>query len=93
MQIDEEALQLLCERAVSRTAFGKPLARLGGNIDIIANARMDIEQARLLTLKAAYMMDTEGNKAARSEIAMISGSSDDTITIAMPAAARSLISL
>ena len=67
----ERALQLLCERALSRTAFGKPLARLGGNIDIIANARMDIEMARLLTLKTAWMMDTVDAKEARIWISMI----------------------
>jgi acyl-CoA dehydrogenase len=67
----EKALQLLCERSVSRTAFGKPLARLGGNIDIIANARMDIEQARLLTLKTAWMMDNVDAKEARVWISMI----------------------
>ncbi|GAB5451387.1 MAG: acyl-CoA dehydrogenase family protein [Halioglobus sp.] len=67
----EKALQLLCERAVSRVAFGKPLARLGGNIDIIANARMDIEQARLLTLKTAWMMDNVDPKEARVWISMI----------------------
>ena len=67
----EKALELLCERAVSRVAFGKPLARLGGNIDIIANARMDIEQARLLTLKTAWMMDNVDAKEARVWISMI----------------------
>ncbi|QIB65026.1 acyl-CoA dehydrogenase family protein [Kineobactrum salinum] len=67
----EKALGLLCERAVSRTAFGKPLARLGGNIDIVANARMDIEMARLLTLKAAWMMDNVDPKEARIWISMI----------------------
>ncbi len=67
----EKALELLCERAVSRVAFGKPLARLGGNIDIIANARMDIEQARLLTLKTAWMMDNVDPKEARVWISMI----------------------
>ena len=67
----EKALQLMCERAVSRTAFGKPLARLGGNIDIVANARMDIEQARLLTLKTAWMMDNVDPKEARVWISMI----------------------
>jgi len=67
----ERALQLLCERALSRTAFGKPLARLGGNIDIIANARMDIEMARLLTLKTAWMMDNVDPKEARIWISMI----------------------
>ena len=67
----ERALELMCKRAVSRTAFGKPLARLGGNIDHIADSRMEINQARLLTLNAAYMMDTVGNKVAASEIAQI----------------------
>ncbi|MEQ9394122.1 acyl-CoA dehydrogenase family protein [Haliea sp.] len=67
----EKALRLLCERSVSRTAFGKPLARLGGNIDIVANARMDIEMARLLTLKTAWMMDNVDPKEARVWISMI----------------------
>jgi acyl-CoA dehydrogenase len=67
----ERALELMCRRSIERTAFGKPLARLGGNIDLIADSRMEIEMARLLTLKAAYMMDTVGNKVARSEIAQI----------------------
>ena len=67
----EKALQLLCERGVSRTAFGKPLARLGGNIDVIADARMSIEQARLLTLKTAWMMDNVDVKEARVWISMI----------------------
>ncbi len=56
----ERALQLLCRRAVSRTAFGKPLAKLGGNYDKIANARMNIDMARLLTLKTAHAIDTLG---------------------------------
>ena len=67
----EKALKLLCERAVSRVAFGKPLARLGGNVDIIAQARMDIEQARLLTLKTAWMMDNIDAREARVWISMI----------------------
>ncbi|MEE4661193.1 MAG: acyl-CoA dehydrogenase family protein [Halieaceae bacterium] len=67
----ERALQLMCERALSRTAFGKPLAKLGGNVDIIANARMDIEMARLLTLKTAWMMDHVDPKEARVWISMI----------------------
>ena len=67
----EKALQLMCERSVSRTAFGKQLARLGGNVDIVANARMDIEQARLLTLKTAWMMDNVDPKEARVWISMI----------------------
>ncbi len=67
----ERALELLCKRSTSRVAFGKPLAELGGNYDIIADCRTEIEMCRLLTLKAAYMMDTVGNKIAKSEIAQI----------------------
>ncbi|HRH16903.1 MAG TPA: acyl-CoA dehydrogenase family protein [Aquabacterium sp.] len=67
----ERALSLMTERGDQRVAFGKPLNQLGGNVDVIANARMAIEQARLLTLKAAWMMDTVGVKAAMSEISMI----------------------
>ena len=67
----ERALELLCKRSTSRVAFGKPLAELGGNYDIIADCRTEIEMCRLLTLKAAYMMDKVGNKIAKSEIAQI----------------------
>ena len=67
----ERALELLCKRSTSRIAFGKPLAELGGNYDIIADCRTEIEMCRLLTLKAAYMMDKVGNKIAKSEIAQI----------------------
>ncbi|GLO65122.1 acyl-CoA dehydrogenase [Oceanobacillus sp. E9] len=67
----ERALELLCKRVLSRETFGKKLAEQGVIQEWIANARMNIEQARLLTLKAAYMMDTVGNKEAKSEIAMI----------------------
>jgi len=67
----ERALELMCQRATTRVAFGKPLARLGANIDIVANARMDIEQARLLTLKTAWMMDNVDPKEARIWISMI----------------------
>ncbi|WP_040288441.1 acyl-CoA dehydrogenase family protein [Alicyclobacillus hesperidum] len=67
----ERALELLCKRVQSRVAFGQPLAGQGVIQDWIAQSRMEIEQARLLTLKAAYMMDTVGNRAARTEIAMI----------------------
>ena len=67
----EKALTLLCRRALSREAFGRPLAELGANHDIIANARMEIEQARLLCLKAAWVMDTQGNRAAAPWISMI----------------------
>ncbi len=67
----ERALEVMCERVVDRVAFGKPLAAQGVVKEWIANSRIEIEQARLLTLKAAYMMDTVGNKVARKEIAMI----------------------
>jgi hypothetical protein len=67
----ERALELLCRRSLCRVAFGKPLAELGGNADIIANARIMLEQARLLTLKAAWMLDEVGTKGARSEISQI----------------------
>ncbi len=67
----ELALELLCKRAASRTAFRKPIVNLGGNRDIIANARMKIEQARLLTLKAAWMIDKVGAMGAMSEISQI----------------------
>ena len=69
--VAERALELLCKRSTSRVAFGKPLSELGGNYDVIADCRMEIEMCRLLTLKAAYKMDTVGNKIARSEIAQI----------------------
>lgn len=67
----ERALEYMCRRATSRTAFGKPLAKLGANYDIIANCRIDIEQNRLLTLHAAYMMDSAGVKVAQTAISMI----------------------
>ena len=69
--VAERALELLCKRSTSRVAFGKPLSELGGNYDIIADCRTEIEMCRLLTLKAAYLMDKVGNKVARSEIAQI----------------------
>ena len=69
--VAERALELLCQRVLSRVAFGKPLAKQSIWHERIAQSRCMIEQARLLTLKAAYMMDTVGNKVARAEIAMI----------------------
>jgi acyl-CoA dehydrogenase len=67
----ERALKLACERAVSRVAFGKPLARQGTVQEQIAESRMELEQARLLVLKAAWLIDQGGARAARTEIAAI----------------------
>ncbi|MEM6848827.1 MAG: acyl-CoA dehydrogenase family protein [Pseudomonadota bacterium] len=67
----ERALELFCRRSTSRIAFGRPLAELGGNMDRIADARMSIEQARLLCLKAAHVMDTRGVRAAQPWISQI----------------------
>ena len=69
--VAERALELLCRRALSRTAFGKPLAELGGNYDVIANSRIELDMCRLAVLRAAYMMDTVGNKEARKYISAI----------------------
>ena len=67
----ERALELMCRRASTRTAFGKLVSQQGVTQERIADARCKIDMARLLTLKAAWMMDTAGNKSARNEIAMI----------------------
>src|SRR5690606_31373676 len=67
----ERALEMMCKRALSRKAFGKPLAELGGNYDAIAESRIEIDMCRLLVLRAAYLMDTIGNKEARDAISQI----------------------
>jgi len=69
--VAERALEKMCRRTKSRVAFGRPISDHGVTLDRIARARIMIDEARLLTLKAAWMMDTVGNKAARAEIAMI----------------------
>ncbi|MFN3236899.1 MAG: acyl-CoA dehydrogenase family protein [Pseudomonadales bacterium] len=69
--VAERALELLCKRSLERTAFGKPLAELGGNYDVIADCRIELDMCRLAVLKAAYMMDTIGNKEARKYISAI----------------------
>lgn len=67
----EKALELMCQRSLGREAFGKRIAELGANYDHIADSRIEIEMCRLLVLKAAYLMDTIGNKAARDAISQI----------------------
>jgi acyl-CoA dehydrogenase len=67
----ERMLEKMCKRSLERVAFGKPIAQQGVTLERLAESRILIEQARLLTLKAAHMMDTVGNKAAKAEIAMI----------------------
>jgi acyl-CoA dehydrogenase len=67
----ERSLEAMCRRSLDRVAFGKPLAEQGVVMEQIANSRMEIDQARLLTMNAARMMDIVGNKVARGEIAMI----------------------
>ena len=67
----EKALELMCRRSISRTAFGRPLAKLGGNYDRIADARMNIDMARLLTLKTAWVIDTMGVEEAHLWISKI----------------------
>jgi acyl-CoA dehydrogenase len=67
----EQALELACRRATERVAFGRPLAKLGGNTERIADARIAIDQARLLVLHAAWKLDTQGSRAALSEVSQI----------------------
>jgi acyl-CoA dehydrogenase len=67
----EHALELACRRGLSRTAFGRPLAKLGGNTERIADARIAIDQARLLVLHAAWKLDTQGPAGALSEVSQI----------------------
>ena len=67
----EKALELMCKRSLSRTAFGRPLAKLGGNYDKIADARIQIDMARLLTLQTAHVIDTQGVQAAQVWISKI----------------------
>ena len=67
----EKALELMCRRSISRTAFGRPLAKLGGNYDRIAEARMNIDMGRLLTLQTAHMIDTAGMDVAHLWISKI----------------------
>ena len=69
--VAERALEAMCKRVKTRVAFGKAVAEQGVTLERVAEARIMIDQARLLTLKAAWMMDTAGNKVARAEIAMI----------------------
>ena len=69
--VAERALEMMCARTKSRVAFGRPVSEQGVTLERIADARILIDQARLLTLNAAWMMDTAGNKVARKEIAMI----------------------
>ena len=73
----ERALELLCQRAASRETFGQPVAARANILDWIAEARIEIEMTRLLTLKAAWLMDTVGNRHARTEIAAIKVAAPD----------------
>jgi acyl-CoA dehydrogenase len=76
----QRALELMCERASSRIAFGKPLAEQGIVQDWIATSSIEIEQARMLTLKTAWIIDTLDKKAAQNEIAMIKIAAPEMVT-------------
>ncbi len=76
--VAERALEKMCRRVKARTAFGRPLAEQSVTLERIAESRIRIDQARLLVYKAAWLMDTVGNKAARAEIAMIKIAAADT---------------
>jgi acyl-CoA dehydrogenase len=76
----QRALELMCQRATSRIAFGKPLSEQGVIQEWVAQSYLEIEQARLLTLKAAWMIDTLGKKAAQKEIAMIKIAAPEVFT-------------
>ena len=97
----ERALDLMCRRSVSRIAFGKPLAELGGNYDTIANARMNIDMARLLTLQTAHVIDTGGVRDARVWISKIKavvpvitpGIIDAAVQLQCPAGLRRVLPL
>ncbi|TXB62978.1 acyl-CoA dehydrogenase family protein [Phaeodactylibacter luteus] len=67
----ERALEMMVRRGLERTAFGKPLAKLGGNLDVIAKARMHIDMARLLVMKTAWLLDNKGIRGALSEVSQI----------------------
>jgi alkylation response protein AidB-like acyl-CoA dehydrogenase len=84
----ELAFDMLCKRATSRVAFGKPLVNLGGNRDIIANCRMAIDQARLLTLKAAWLLDTQGLMGALSAVSQIKVVAPNVLQMVVDAAVQ-----
>lgn len=84
----EYALERLCQRALGRVAFGKPLANLGGNRDIIANCRMAIDQARLLTLKAAWALDKHGTFGAITDVSAIKVVAPNVLQMVVDAAVQ-----